>query len=245
MSKERSQLRLLLLQIRDQAQVRREEHESFARYCQLDPQQIDILNVFDTTHFKPAMIDGYDALLVGGASEASVLEPETYLFIQSCEDILLYCLEQNIPVFASCFGFQLAILALGGEIIRDTENYEIGVIPIQLTELGQHDIIFAGVPNNFMAVSVHHEMALALPENCELLATTDHCLHSFRVKNKPFWAFQFHPEVDKQTLVERLTFFKKKYTQGDGHLEEVLASAVETPYSNHLMKTFVDRVLLS
>ncbi len=240
----RSELKILLLQIRDEARVREEEHQSFIMHCELDRSQIDVLNVFDKPHFPPEVIDSYDALLVGGASEASVLEPETYPFIESGEQILMYCLEKDIPVFASCFGFQLAVVALGGQVVRDTNNFEMGVLPIQLTEAAANDPIFMDVPNNFMAVAVHQEKTTKLPAGCELLAFTEQCIHSFRVKGKPFWTFQFHPEVDRPTLVERLTIFKKKYTENDDHLEKVLSSAVDTPESNALMKNFVDRVLI-
>lgn len=242
--KTRSELRLLLLQIRDNERVRREELDSFALHTGLKTEQIEILNVFDTPHFAPHSIGGYDALLVGGASEASVLEPETYPFIKSGQDILLYSIDKEIPVFASCFGFQLAVVALGGQVVRDTENFELGVIPIQLSEAARHDPIFAGVPDNFMAVSVHQEKTTELPAGCELLAYTDQCIHSFRVSGKPFWTFQFHPEVDRPTIVERLTIYKDRYTKNDEHLAEVLAATVDTPESNALMGSFVDRVLL-
>ena len=76
------------------------------------------------------------------------------------------------------------------------------------------------------------------------LAFTDCCCHAFRVTGKPFWAFQFHPEVDRKRLVERLTVFKEQYTEGDDHLDEVLSSACETPESNALPRKFVERVLL-
>ncbi len=240
----KSKPRVLLLQIRDHERVRQEEHDSFILHSGLVKEQIDVFNVFDTPHFGPEIVEGYDSLWVGGASEASVLEPETYPFIQSGENILLHCLEHEIPVFASCFGFQLAVVALGGRVFKDTNNFEMGVIPIQLTELAQSDPIFEGVPNDFMAVSVHQEKTTELPDNCELLAYTEACVHSFRVRGKPFWAFQFHPEVDRPTLVERLTIFKKRYTDDDDHLESILANAVDTPHSNDLMRHFVERVLL-
>ena len=54
---------------------------------------------------------GYDALLVGGASEASVLEPENYPSVPHCINLLRHCIDVDFPVFASCFGFQLAVLA--------------------------------------------------------------------------------------------------------------------------------------
>ena len=48
---QREQLKVLLLQIRDDHKVRAEELESFARYSQLNVSQIDVLNVFDTPSF--------------------------------------------------------------------------------------------------------------------------------------------------------------------------------------------------
>ena len=67
---------------------------------------------------------------------------------------------------------------------------------------------------------------------------------SFKYKNKPLWAFQFHPEVDRETLVKRLTIFSKHYTDNTEQLKEVLDSAVETPESNILLGNIVERVLL-
>ena len=47
---QREQLKVLLLQIRDDHKVRAEELESFARYSQLNVSQIDVLNVFDGSY---------------------------------------------------------------------------------------------------------------------------------------------------------------------------------------------------
>ncbi|SER11225.1 GMP synthase (glutamine-hydrolysing) [Amphritea atlantica] len=242
--KTREQLKILLLQIRDGEQVRREEHHSFAEYSGLKPQQIAILNVFDTPDFPLTVADDYDALLVGGASEADVLKPDQYGFIPRCESLIRHCADTGKPVFASCFGFQLAILALGGQIFHRDTGFEMGAIPITLTEAATHDPLYYDTPDQFAAVSVHRQYAKTLPQTCQLLAYTDQCVHSFKLRGKPFWAFQFHPEVDKATLIERLTFYKSHYTEGDGQLEQVLSSAVETPESNILVRKFVDRVLL-
>lgn len=242
--KPREQLKILLLQIRDGKQVRLEEHQSFAEYCGLTLDQIDILNVFDTPEFPETAADQYDALLVGGASEANVLKPDEFPFVLECQKLIRHCAENGKPVFASCFGFQLAVLALGGEILHKDVDFEMGTLPIALAESAADDQLYHDTPDGFHAVSVHRQYADTLPESCELLAYTEQCAHSFKLKGKPFWAFQFHPEVDKATLVERLTFYKAHYTDGDGHLDKVLNSAVETPESNILMRKFVDRVLL-
>ncbi len=237
--------KVLLMQIRDNPRVRQEELDSFIRFSGLAPEQIDVLNVFDTPQFSTGIMQDYDSLLVGGASEASVLEPETYTFLDPSMDLLNHCLEKEIPVFASCFGFQLAVVALGGRLVKDKTDYEMGTIPINLTPVAHDDPVFAGTPDGFRAVSVHKERAPELPEFCELLAYTSACPHAFRVKGKPFWAFQFHPEVDRETLLERLTIFSAGYTEGSEHLQEVLAGIQETPESNQLLGNFVQRVLMS
>ncbi|MAE97257.1 MAG: aminotransferase [Deltaproteobacteria bacterium] len=244
MTRSRSDLRILLLQIRDQDRVRREEHQSFACQAGLALSQIEVLNVFDTPRVRATAADGYDALFVGGASEASVLEPETYGFVPYACDLLCHVRESGKPVFASCFGFQLAVVAFGGTIIRDARDFEMGTIPIRLAEEARLDPILHDTPDGFLAVSVHRERALEAPQGCVTLASTDPCCHVFRVAGRPFWAFQFHPEVDRATLVERLTVFKDKYTEGDDHLKEVLDGARETPESNRLVTKFVDRVLV-
>jgi GMP synthase (glutamine-hydrolysing) len=245
MSDKKHKLRILLLQIRNQAQVRQEELASFITYSGLQANQFDVLNVFDTPNFDNSVIKGYDALFVGGASEASVLEPDAYSFVNPSIQLLQHCIDQAFPVFASCFGFQLAVLALGGTIIRDQTDFEMGTLPILLTDAAGNDPLFQDIPDAFPAVSVHKERATSLPEECVLLAYTDACAHAFKVINKPFWGFQFHPEVNRATLVERLTIFKAHYTDGDDHLDKVLESAVETPVSNGLVKKFIERVLLA
>ncbi len=224
--------------------MREEEYASFVAHSGLASEQIDVLNVFDTQDFEPDVITGYDSLFVGGASEASVLEPEEFPFVAPGIRLLQHCVDQNTPVFASCFGFQLAVLALGGSIVRDEYNFEMGTIPVSLTPAATEDELFCDIADGFPAVSVHKERAPELPACCELLAFTEACPHAFKVKDKPFWAFQFHPEVDRETLVERLTIYKSSYTEGDGHLEQVLAATVDTPESNALVGKFTQRVLL-
>ena len=237
-------LKILLLQIRDNRNVRIEEHQSFANFSKIELHQIEVLNVFDTPSFKPNQIDNYDALYVGGASEANVLEPDKYPFVKNCIELLRYAAEISKPTFASCFGFQLAVLAFGGIILNKDKDYEMGTVKISLTDKAKSDLIYQGIQDRFPAVSVHRQYASTIPEPLETLAYTGQCVHSFKYKNKPLWAFQFHPEVDRETLVKRLTIFSRHYTDNVEHLNEVLSSAVETPESNILLGNFVERVLL-
>ncbi|WP_421866116.1 type 1 glutamine amidotransferase [Motiliproteus sp.] len=241
---QRDELRILLVQIREEAATRQEELDSFARFSGLQSSQFSILNLFDTPVFEPEIVNDFDAVYVGGSSEASVMEPQRYPFIEAAQRLLRYCIEIKKPVFASCFGHQLAAQALGVEIVRDEQDFEMGTLPILLHSAATDDPLYRDTSDGFMAVAVHRERALGVPEGCTALAYTDCCNHAFKVDGAPFWTTQFHPEVDRQVLVDRLTLFRSKYTDGDGHLQQVLDSAVETPESNALLRKFVDRVLL-
>jgi GMP synthase (glutamine-hydrolysing) len=244
MTRNIADLKILLLQIRHEERVKIEEHESFATYSSLNKKQIDVLNVYEKAVFPVNIVDDYDALFVGGTSNANVLKPKEYPFLENCRELLRYCLEIGKPVFASCFGFQLAVQALGGEITHQEKDFEMGSLPISLSATAGKDPLFKDTPDGFLAISVHQQLALKEPVGCEVLAFTENCCHAFKVMGKRFWAFQFHPEVDKKTMVERLTIYKQKYTKDDAHLDQVLSSAQETPESNILVEKFIKRVLL-
>ncbi len=245
MSKSKEDLKVLLLIIRDCPSIEREETDCFIRYTGLKESQFETLNVFHNPNFDTDTLETYDGVFVGGASDASVLQPEKYTFVEPCQRLMKRCIEEDIPVFASCFGFQLAVLALGEEIIEDGENFEMGTLPIKVSTEAKDDPLYRDAPSEFYAVSVHQQKATITPKGCIRLAYTENCLHSFRVKDKPFWAFQFHPEVDRQTLVDRLTFYKEKYTDGSEQLQAVIDNACEVPEAGLLCSKFVERVLLS
>ncbi len=233
------------MQIRDDAITGNEEFQEFVHHSQLKSEQFTTLNVFDQPSFPPSCIEGYDALFIGGSSDASVLYPEKYPFVEPAKALLLFCVEHNVPVFASCFGFQLVVEALGGKVILDADHMEMGIYPMQLTLAAQTDLLFHDSPNRFLAVSGHKERACELPNGVTLLAFTEQCpYHAIKIEGKPFYGFQFHPEVDHHDLEARITRYQTRYLNTDGHLQEILSNLQPTPESNLLLRKFVNRVLL-
>lgn len=229
---------LLLVQIRRSSQVADEEFACFLKTGNLRRDQLARINLFDRPDLDdPALLD-YAAVLVGGASDASVLDPVSYPFVPPAQAFLQKLLRHEVPVFASCFGFQLAVMALGGEILHQDDGFEMGTLPISLAPAATEDPIFAGAPDGFHAVSVHKEKAVDCPPHCTLLAYTKACVHAFRVTGKPFWAFQFHPEVDRAVLVSRLTYYRDQYTGGNAHLQAVLDNAVDVHHATRLVENF-------
>lgn len=238
-------IKILLMQIRQDKVTAKEEFDEFVRYSGLKNNNFSVLNVFNNPNFENNVIENHHALFIGGSSDASVLEPEKYNFIKSCENLIQFCVNKNIPVFASCFGLQLAIDALGGTVVEDRENMEMGTYEIFLTDEGKKDPLFADINNSFFAVSGHEKRGEKLPKNAILLAYSKKCpIHAFKLKNKPFYGFQFHPEIDKKDLVARIKRYKKRYLDNEESLQTILNSAAETPKSNELVKKFVDIILL-
>ncbi len=237
-------LSVLLIQIRENEEVKKEELESFSRFSGIPTNQFRVVDVFRDPKFTSDVLKDIDAVFIGGASEASVLETERYPFVHAIIQNIKDCINLEIPVFASCFGFQAAVLALDGEITRDTENFEMGTVELQTTDSARLDPIFGDKPKKFFAVSVHQEKATELPKGCELLAYTEHCVHAFKVSDKPFWAFQFHPELDTITLTERLRAYQKKYTKNTEQFESIIKNLKPTEQSNSLVESFAQSIIL-
>ncbi|ATS18148.1 aminotransferase [Parathermosynechococcus lividus PCC 6715] len=236
--------RILLLQARGDALTQAEELAEFVEFSGLDPSQFTVLNGFECPDFAPSCIQGFDALFIGGSSDATVLKPQVYRFVPPAMALILACIEQDIPVLASCFGFQLAVQALGGEVIVDRDRMEMGTYAMYLTPEGEQDPLFQGCPNPFLAISGHQERALRLPQGAILLAYSERCpYHAFRLAGKPFYGFQFHPEVNDRDLIARITRYCDRYHL-DGHaLARLKDSAQPTPHANRLIQRFVEVVL--
>lgn len=244
--KAREKLKILLLQIREDKETKIEEYDEFVRYAKLSPKQIDSLNVFDEPAFSTDILSNYDALFIGGSSDATVRDITTYPFVADCQQLIRVCYEKGIPVLASCFGFQLAISELGGEIILDKQNMEIGMHPILLSDAAKHDSLLHDYPDQFFVISGHKERAASIPANAINLASSTQCpFHLVKFKDKPFYCFQFHPEIDKKDLLNRVKRYQKRYMDNSETLQAVIDGAVhDTSLSNRLVTDFVERIIL-
>lgn len=237
-------MNVLLVQIRESLIVEKEEFESFIKHSGLKKEELTSVNIFHQTDFNPTLIDQYDGIFIGGASEANVLKLVEFPFIIPLIELIKRAALISKPTFASCFGYQAATIAFGGDIIHSDISYEMGTVNIKLTDLAKSDPLLKYLPQVFPAVSVHKQKAVNIPPDCELLGYSAECCHIFKVINKPFWSFQFHPEVDRETLVNRLKIYQDNYAD-DRAYNEVISKAQETEVSNSIVKLFVEKILKS
>jgi len=186
----------------------------------------------------------YDALMVGGSGDYYVSAgnlPEFAGFL----DLLREIVQVGHPTFASCFGYQSLVEALGGEVVFDAANTEVGTYLVTLTSAGREDELFGSLPDSFNAQLGHKDRAVAHPQGIPNLASSAASpFQALRVPDKPIWASQFHPELDRAANQDRYRHYLEGYTS---HMSaEEVATALErfddSPESSGLLRRFVELV---
>jgi GMP synthase (glutamine-hydrolysing) len=206
--------RALLVSLRDPADpMAAHERTCFAASARLP---LDAVRVH-------AMMDGrldltearrYDAVFFGGSGAFSVLDDIAW--IRHGMDALLEVIDARIPAWASCFGFQGLALAMGGEVVRDDARTELGSTLLTLTPAGSADPLLSILPRRFWAQEGHHDHVVRLPAGVTRLVTGDvSAEQGFKVDGAPFWASQFHPELNNATTVDRFLHYLEMYHPGD------------------------------
>lgn len=246
MKKQRTDLKILLLQVRRDQETILEEFYGFVETGKLQPQQITCINPIQQKHIDWKNLLHYDALFVGGSSDVSVLAPEEYPFIAECKQLVADYYHHKLPVFASCFGFQVAAEALGGEVCLDVENKEVGLFEILQTDAAKEDILLHDTPAKFWAVLGHKERAKKLPAGVITLNYTPLCpYHGFKFPDRPFYGFQYHPEMSTKDLHSRIIRYQERYGfHAESTQRLIEESQQETTHANELVAKFIDRILL-
>jgi GMP synthase (glutamine-hydrolysing) len=98
----------------------------------------------------------------------------------------------GVPVLGICYGMQLAVYLLGGEVKNHTSR-EFGRAHLKITG---NNAFTRGLPQDTTVWMSHGDQVFELPPEFEALATTPTCpFAAARHKTKPFYGVQFHPEV--------------------------------------------------
>lgn len=233
-------LRFLLLQTRNPGDpMSAQEIRCFAHALGCESSAV---TVFDLLSGEPSAADlsTADMLLLGGSGHYSAAGQSEWL------DRVLDCLRDihqiAKPTFASCWGFQAMARALGGECINDLPNAELGTIDITLTEAGRADPIFGALPPVFAAQAGHEDHVVALPADAVLLASSPRVAEqAFCFAGRPIYCTQFHPELDRVAMLERVVTYPKYVERiAQTPYDNFVHAVRETPEANMLLRRFVE-----
>lgn len=190
----------------------RDPHDPMAAHeveCFRSQAQLDEIDVHAMMHGHPELA-GYDAVLFGGSGAYSVLDDHEW--IRDAVRVLLEVVDKKIPSWASCFGFQGLSMALGGEVIHDKSRAEMGSAWLMSTPHAASDPVFSVLPTAFWAQEGHHDHVVKLPRGVTRMVTGSAIENqAFRVDGAPFWASQFHPELTRETTLDRFHHYADHY----------------------------------
>lgn len=230
-------IRFLLLQVRnaDDA-MRQQEVQCFARAFSCDQSQVE---VFDLLSGVPslALLDKFDVAVLGGSGDYSVAEGGSWL--PAALEAMRELYATSKPTFASCWGFQAMALAMGGEVVTDINRAELGSVVVRLSEAGKQDPVFGTLEDEFLAPMGHQDIVVQLPDDAILLASSDTVENqAFRFADKPIYCTQFHPELDRQSFIERV----EAYPQ---YVEKIVGTSFEEFIDQRCRETPVAATILA
>ena len=152
---------------------------------------------------------------------------------------------QSKPTFASCWGFQAMARALGGEVVTDPQRAELGALPLRLTPAGCQDPLFAGLPRLFLALLGHEDIVTELPPEAIRLASSAGVENeAFVIRKKPIYGTQFHPELNRNSFLDRVRTYPEYVERIAGvTCEEFAGRCRDTPEASSLLKRFVALVM--
>ncbi len=144
--------------------------------------------------------DGYDALWVMGGP-MDVWQEDAYPWLIPEKQAIRSWVDMGRPFLGICLGHQLLADALGGTVAAGAAP-EIGVLPIALTDAGQGDPLFDGLPAQGNCFQWHGAAVERLPDGGITLAQTEICpIQSIRVRDRAY-GLQFHVEITDATVRE-------------------------------------------
>lgn len=203
----------------------------------------------ERTGLEPELLDGVDALILTGSpftatDPVETKTPEQLRVEDQLRRMLDRVLDEDVPLLGACYGVSTLGLHQGAVVDR-TYGEPAGATTIELTDAGRADEVFGALPDRFDAFVGHKEAIRTLPPGAVLLATGAACpVQAFRIGEHQY-ATQFHPELDVDGLIGRVTLYRDAGYFPSHELDAIIdAARVARVSSAHaLLRSFADRYL--
>lgn len=232
-----SDLRVLLIQVRDAPEVAAHECRSLRGVTGLDEEQLDTINLTVEPRVEWSRVEAADTVVIGGAGVHSAVED--YDYSDALTELILRMVDERVTLFGSCYGHQIIARTLGGRVVHDVDRAEVGAVEVTGTEAASDDPIFGACPARYTVLMGHRDRVDRLPESAVELAFSETCRNqAFRLAGLPVWGTQFHSELTPARLVERLDRYRQ-YAPDDEEYERICRALRPTPHAQEILHRFL------
>ena len=136
-------------------------------------------------------------------------------------------------------------LALGGEVVTDLSRAELGTETLFLTDAGSKILCSVPCPGNSSPTWDTRILSIVCRPTAQLLASSQRVRNqAFRIPDKPLYCTQFHPELTRDTFLERVRAYPEYVERIAGvPYEEFAARCTEAFAAGSLIRRCVRAVL--
>lgn len=236
----------LLLATRAEDAAAEAEYEAFCRFGGLSRDTLHRVRL-EAGPLPVIDLDQYSGIIVGGSPFNSCDPPELktptqWRVEEELQHLLARIVAADFPFLGACYGIA-TLTHYGAGVIDTTYGEPVGAVPITRTAVGRGDPLLAAIPDTFHAFVGHKEACRVLPAGAVLLATSPNCpVQMFRI-GQNVYATQFHPELDADGLITRVTVYDRHGYYPPEQAEEVAANArrADVSHAPTVLRTFVRR----
>ena len=234
----RTRLRLVLIQVRNEIMPLKQEQSCFIARCRVARDQFEFVNVVDEPDLGWDRVKNAHAVIIGGAGAYSVTREHP--FTKPLRDVVQRLIDEDRPVFGSCWGHQFLADLGGGTVIEDKQRSEVGTFPVELTPEGASDPLFADFPPQFHVQLGHNDRVSQLGPGWIDLAHSELCpFQMIRHSGKPVYGTQFHSEMDEERLRERILVYLDDYVADEEEFRKILWNLRPSIEADRILQTFL------
>ena len=148
----------------------------------LAPMPVEIV---EWNNLKNIDLNNVNLIILSGASNLfAIVEHE-----ENLDNEIDLIINSNKPIIGICYGCELVARAFGAKLEKmDTEKRG----SVQIKALKKDNLF--GDLESFTAYEAHHWVIKNIPEDLEVLGTSDHGVEIFKHRTRPIYGLQFHPE---------------------------------------------------
>lgn len=167
-------------------------------------------------------LDNVDALLLTG-SKHTAFHDEQWI-----KDLVAYTRKAidggRVKILGICFGHQIVGRAMGAEVGKNPQGWEVAVTKFNLTPKGK-EVLGLGDKDQVSIQQMHADAVLTVPEGAELLGSNDACAIQGLYAPGRYLTVQGHPEFTEDIITEILVNRHKVGIFPDDVFSEAIARA--------------------